>query len=513
MFSFEEMTATPEWEQASPELRQKATESYAADFWKEVISDDTLDSNDIAHIAAEFDGRFENGSTIRKQIESAPIISDNVANKSNFRRGAESATDSMQGSVYAASGLLGQAVGSDSLRDWGYEGYKKNKDEAALNPVDVPNFSDIKTDEGLGSTVGSGLSWAAGGLGQLVPSVVEAGATSLIGAGIGGAATGGLGAVPSAAAGFVGKSAVKEFIAKKVEEELGKTVFKALAKKEGLEVAEAAALKSVGRKYGAQIGIVEGVAPLEGGGMWGEDADKHGVENANWKSALALGQVSGLSEVISPGGKFISGLAGEGVQRFFTNAVKNADDALWKRLAIEVPKAMGGEFGQEAGQEFLGKVNERINDPSVSLFDKKALMQYGNAGAVGALGGVVFGGMGALRSGEQQAQDKINESKTIKIGEPTPNPEAQAILDQAGQDMFAAQTHDEIISSANNYVFAPSSFNVPSIESALRGILDSPGAAPVLDNYDTAGAGLMDQFADGFDSLQGQEDIRGNRST
>jgi hypothetical protein len=148
--------------------------------------------------------------------------------------------------------------------------------------------------------------------------------------------------------------------------------------------------------------MVAGTGALEGGGMWGEDAAEHGVANANAGSAIGLGLVSGLSETVSPGGMLIKRIAGV---RGISPVTDKVADTFLKRLGTEIPKAMGGEAAQEVFQSFLGILNKKIQDPTVSLTDREAIHEYINSGAAGAAGGLLFGGASAaFPEGQAQTQ-------------------------------------------------------------------------------------------------------------
>ncbi len=293
-------------------------------------------------------------------------IKENVATKSNFSRGLASGWDQTVGMLSGAIGIAGDALGVDSVRDFGFEGYQNKMEEAGLNPLDVPSFTDIEGPE-------DAYDWFTGTLGQLAPSMGEAVISTIAGGGVAGLA-----------AKKLAKDAIKDAVEIQVKNGVERSVANNIVKKN---------IFKLGYKKGATAGLVQGTAALEGGGMWGEDAAEHGVENANALSAFGLGQVSGVSELVSPGGLLIRRIAGI---KGLSQVSDKVSDTFLKRLGTEVPKAMSGEAAQEVFQSFLGILNKKIQDPSVSLTDREAIFDYVNSGAAGAAGGVVFGGASAV---------------------------------------------------------------------------------------------------------------------
>ncbi len=314
-------------------------------------------------------------------FEEDRIRQENIASKGNVHRGFDSAVDSLEGSAYGAVGLLGDALGLDSVRDWGFEGYERNQREASLNPVDVQNFTDIESVSDAGK-------WFAGTLGQLAPSVAEGVVTTLIGAGVGTATAPGVGTAGGALAGLTGRKIVLKAIDEAVESKVKSGIAKEIAEREVKDEI----LKRA--KLGGNIGLTQGVGAIEGGGMWGEDAEAHGVENANAGSAFALGQVSGLSEAYSPGGMLIKRIAG--IKDAGSEVGSKVADTFLKRLGTEIPESMSGEAAQEVFQSFLGVLNKKIQDPTIGLADREAIHEYINSGAAGAAGGLAFGTAGAI---------------------------------------------------------------------------------------------------------------------
>jgi len=350
----------------------------------------------------------------QKVYELDKIRAENVATKGNVHRGFDSAVDSLQGSFYGAAGIAGDALGVDAVRDWGFNGYQENQEEASLNPVDVQNFTDISTGNGLLETASDTGKWFAGTIGQLAPSVAEGIISTIAGAAIGTATAGPVGTAGGTLAGMFGRKLAVKAIDDAVESYIAKGMTKELAEQ---TVKSQVIKRAAAANVGANTGMIAGTGAMEGGGMWGEDAEAHGVENANAGSAIGLGLISGASEVVSPGGMLIKRIAG--IKGAGSEVADKVADTFLKRLGTEVPSAMGGEAAQEVFQSFLGVLNKKIQDPNIGLTDREAIFEYINSGAAGAAGGLVFGGVSSIAP----------EKQTVKPELPPPPPANHTVGD------------------------------------------------------------------------------------
>lgn len=282
-------------------------------------------------------------------------------------KGFKKATQEMQASGYGALGLVGSAVGSDKLRDYGYEGYRRNMEEAEQIAPRVNRLEDI-------GGFGDAADWFMGTLGSLGPSVIEAGAAALAGGGIGGLAARKAGKEAI-------ESAVEKYVAKKMAEGAVETEARQAAMKTVADMARKTAVEA-GKKTverGRNLGLVAGVAPVESGSMFGQAADDVGIENAKPLTAAGLGLVSAASEVFGPEGKLVT----QGVAK------------MTRREALKhVPISMVKEGAQETFQQGLGDVNAKINNPNTEISGSG----YLNAFAAGAVGGSAFSAPGVIRS-------------------------------------------------------------------------------------------------------------------
>ena len=415
-------------------------------------------------------------------------------------QGDKGGWQNLQATLYGAAGIAGQAAGIDKVRDAGFAGYQRNTKEAEKHKVDVQNFTDVDWE-----SLDSITDWVSGTLGQLAPSVAESVVTAGIGAALGSSAAG-VGVDPGAVAGFVGKTGVRKLIRNQIAKTLKKDVFKNIARTQGRAAARKAAGLAVGRKIGASAGA------MEGGGMWGEDAEKHGVEDANWASAAGLGLLSGASELVAPGGRFARSVVGDTGAAFLKELGNPVGKKLFTRLGIEIPKSMVGEGAQEAVQSFIGKVNEKINDTSgkVSLFDKESLTEYLNAAAAGAVGGGFFGSMGAVRTpgpdGKTDSDGKAKNTPETGSGKADAD-RTQAIADLRQENYStadlrtiredqAAQTEFGVDTEAVDFLLAERADETAAAREVLDAV-DNPGVMTR-----TAKTGVDKDWADGVVDMQ-----------
>ncbi len=293
----------------------------------------------------------------------------NMASRGEINRGVRSGTRRTMGLLAGAGGAIADAVGADDTAQSLYDTYRKQENLAQLNSGSTENFTDI-------DSVGSAVDWLAYNVGSQVPNMLSV------------AASGGL-------TGVLGKKVLGKVVERAIEKQVAAGVERVIAEKFVADRLKQAAVKT---------GVAVGSSALETGGMWAEDVKKHGVEGSSPVQDIAMGTLSGSTEVISPTGRLSSALGGA------RRTVENTGKSLLYRMGLSVPKNMGQEGAQEVTQQFIGKVNEKLNDPSVSLFDKQALKQYLNSWA----GGAAIGGLsGPVETLTERQKNKVAPSQNI----------------------------------------------------------------------------------------------------
>lgn len=297
------------------------------------------------------------------------------AGMGEFRKGLNRGWEQTQALGYGSVGLLGDILGLDEVRDWGFEGYQRNMEEAAQYQAATPGFTDI-------DSVGSALDWVAGTAGELIPTAASTIATA------GGA---------SILARTVGSKLLRRYAAKEIAQKTAELSAAGFAQDQAKALATKEALANLSRKVGtaSMIGFSAG---QEAGADWGQDVENHGKANTSPGLDLMFGLASGMSEAIWG--------ADASLWRAITGrAVKPSVERAFRRELINgLPKAMISEGSQEAFQEILSKINANIQD-SKDLVTVDDIEDIFNAAMAGSLGGAGFHMPTLLASRRQRKQD------------------------------------------------------------------------------------------------------------
>lgn len=269
-------------------------------------------------------------------------------NNSDFLAGVSSGIDQVQGTLYGVTGLIGDAVGSDSLKDFGLEGYERNVKEAQQNAPRIGRVEDIHG-------IGDAIDWAQGTLGQLVPSV----ATMIAGGGIGGA---------------IAKKGAETAVKKLAEETIKKKVMTGQALGAGLG--------SVGMETGEIYGDVASE------GHQGAGAIVPSIIGGTAAGALDTLPVLRVGKALGFGGELKDEIVG---------SLKN-------RIIKEGTKQAAFEGGTEGLQTTIEEATKSFITKKGLPEDMSSLLL--NSVAAGALGGGVMGGtVGAIAGTEAPSQD------------------------------------------------------------------------------------------------------------
>ncbi|HOI95559.1 MAG TPA: PLxRFG domain-containing protein [Syntrophobacter fumaroxidans] len=347
---------------------------------------------------------------------------ENMEKRGELTRGVLRGIDEMQASLYGMAGLAGSAMGIDRLKDWGIEGYRRNVEEAELNPAAVPSFRDIEGPV-------SAYKYGAGKVGELLPSVAESVGMALLGGAAGTAVEPGGGTVAGAAAGFLGKTALK----KSIEKMAGKMVAEGISR----EAAERAASRLAMRSLGGASGVVAGTFPLEAGGNYAEALVERGADAP--LTAAATGLASSFLELAGGSYRTISKIVGPEKTALFRKALEKADTSLLGSIIKEAGIQAPQEFMQEAGQELLSIANLAVADPTFEAFTGENAARMFEAGMAGAVGGGVFGGIGGAHA--RIARQRSAAMLQGRIDELAAVPEEQRTDDQQAE---LAQKQEEL---------------------------------------------------------------------
>ena len=367
--SFQDQVASdPEWSNLDTDTQDKVKSVFYQD-------------------AAQIDGRYNQD-----------VRDFNTQTKGDFSRGLSRGIDQTQGMLYGAAGLFGSIVdknkafeGDDTgakIRDWGMEGYKRNMEEASLNPG--TQLSDV---EGVGSFI----DYAQGLAGEFAPTMVEAALGSLVGGGAGTLV------VRSAI-----KNSAKKYAKELVEDQIQKGIVNAVEKEAAQKILEKQfvkrAMKSgVGsqvKKRMAQGGMVGAVTALESGGNYGEVLEEHGIDNPY--SALGFGALAASFELAGGNIRLIDNFIGA--------VAKKAPGNILKRTAKEILTNVPAEALQEAGQEVTSILNTVVNTDEKMLTPENVRRVFES----GFAGGMMGGGGGLVRGVTSKRDDTLSKDEGYK---------------------------------------------------------------------------------------------------
>lgn len=339
-----------------------------------------------------------------------------------FRKGINRGIQGTQASLYGAVGLAGDFLGIDAIRDWGFEGYQRNMEEAQQYAGKAESLSDINSLSSFGD-------WAAGTAGSVLTDVAFA-------------------LIPTGILGTLGRTvaakSIRKYAANAIKdraEEIIKNTAKDAVTKDLQDKAVAQATKEVTNNIIGKIGagtIATQTSLQESGSNWGQDAYSHGVEGTSPGQDLLFGTISGVSEAIlgaeSSLWKAITG-----------KTVSDAVEHIFRRELVRgLPKAMASEGGQEAFQQILSNINANIQDAK-GLITTDDIQDIIDAAAAGALGGGMFHMPTLYKSRrnrvklDQDTQDLQNLAK-----------KAQAVKNEDKQDQITELTEDMILGAKSN---------------------------------------------------------------
>lgn len=370
-----------------------------------------------------------------------------------FKSGVSSGIDSLQGALYGLVALGGDAVGAQGVKAWGLEGYMRNVKEAEQTAPAVGKLEDI------GSLSDAGL-WAAGGLGQLAPYLVA----SAVSGGIGGAI-----------GGTVARKGAQVAAEKAIEG--GATRLAAET------VAKAAVQKGVQR--GALAGSVANSVPIEQGSIYGNIYEETGKTDPG--TAASYGLAAGLLDVL-PEARIIGKLTSPG---------KSAG------LRKEILRQAGMEGLTEGAQTAIERKAVEAVDPTKLAFSKDGVSEIVNAAALGALGGGVLGGGGALYSkfadGKQVAQTNVEEKAAPSLPLLQLEDKRAVVVTPDGTNFRSQEAFDKAWAAAGIEQRSKWIFGGPPTGTATGGTQPPAGGPPTSPTYpkpprDDTGNAVVDQM-------------------
>lgn len=380
----------------------------------------------------------------------------------SFGKGFLRGLDTSQASLYGAASLIGDAIGSEAIRDFGAEGFKRNMEEAQENAA-TTSFEDLKEGDLAGIP-----DFIAGAVGEAFPSLL----TTLIpavGAGAGVASLAGkkllFKTIQKEVAQEVAKKAAKKNLSKDqiknlVErstklriEKARNDILKGLTNK-GLDkqakelvkkqVTEKEVLQSLGKKAlfkkAAAAGTTFSSVAQNSGEIFGrfvDDFDDPEVTKGERIFYTALGgTIAGMLDSVLPKAvmEALSPAAKQGLLAGLISKYKVLQKEKPALAAMLAPGAVGVQEGAtEALQELVGIAAETIPDESFDFKWDEVFPQMLEAGVKGGVGGGGIGvGIGTIptllsestarrlrkekeasEDNQRAVQELVNESKFL----------------------------------------------------------------------------------------------------
>lgn len=320
----------------------------------------------------------------------------------------------MGGGVYGgaslltgAAGLAADAVGADETAN---KLYTKSMDIAREGQEKYPqkvDFDKVMEDPSLSNIT----EWLGYNVAATAPMM------------IGSMGAGGV-------AGLTAKTVLKDAAIKVGEEAVKRATAAELASIGAEKIAEKVSSQFLAKAAGriGTAGAAAAMTPVEAGGMWIDDAQKHGVENTSPFQDALMGAASGAIEML-PGAesRIIRAAFGDLAETEFKAAVREgrkevADSMLGKAMQrvnsglVEGGKEFLGEGAQESLQELTAMGNEAINatpGENPDLFNERGLKRLAESGIVGGVVGFGAGGVtGMVRHGADN-----NKTNQVNVGQ------------------------------------------------------------------------------------------------
>lgn len=323
--------------------------------------------------------------------------------------GFDTAMEQLPQLAGGAAAFLGDAVGNDWLKHAGLDYYKEKSDDIASKAKDYEDVGEALKSGQLGK-------WLAYAGGYTVAQIAQAVATGGIGAMVAKAGVKNLLAntAEKAAAEYVEQNAAKAALAS--EQHAISSGMDAAAAKAGANNVYKTALtdpkalamgETVGKtaqsvaasKFGAALGLGANSEMMEVGQIYPDAYDQAQKEGHD----VDLGKVAGSATAaasldVIPEMRVGNKLLGP-AERIVEGAAKNTEHGLLGRVAREVPKQMAMEGGTEALQTPIETYGTG-KDP----FTPEGWNDIINSAAMGAVGGVIGGGMAAIPKTPQEVE-------------------------------------------------------------------------------------------------------------
>lgn len=339
-------------------------------------------------------------------------------------RGVSRGISGLKSTAYGAAALAADVVPgtfADPVRDAMIRRYKAAQEEAGARDVvaAVPSYKNVED-------VSDAARYAAGLIGEAVPSIVESVGTGIVGAVAGTAVEPGGGTVAGGIGGLIGKQAAKRLIAKKIAgytaEEIEEAALKGVGS-EALKQLVRAETKAIAAGAGAAIANTINSYGLSAGEIYGDLATN---PNVNPEDALGIALTAAVPAAIADTALPSYVLKKSGALNRLAGAMENFGETERRgfigylaRLGGESLKTVPMESATEAFQELVNIAASKYAetgsfDLGLTPEEKERII---NAAAGGAAGGLVAAPSAAARFDKKEPEATLQESAVQPVAE------------------------------------------------------------------------------------------------
>lgn len=364
--------------------------------------------------------------------------------------GFERGKDQTQGLLYGFTGLLGQALGLESIEKYGIENYMRKMEEAAQNQATIQDPTEEI--EGLGDI----LTYATGVLSEQIPQLL----ISVGGGGIGG---------------LVGKTVAKRIITNEIakrtlagmaQKEAAEEVAKLVAQNALTAASSAPTRGAIGGAYLANFGQISG-------GSFGQIAQETGEGDALAAAGFAFpGAALDTAGEIFVAGKFLKPFTKAGraaMEGVDTAAGISLPARVGRNVAIGAPTGAVVEGGVEYGQTATEQMALGAADPNRTIGEVLSTPEAERERRIAAIAGATVGGP---LSGAGSVVEALAPQTAAKLRELPARQPQQAGQEQEQQESISGTwmepvtipTQDETLAQIEyrrNQAGQVAAFNVP----------------------------------------------------
>ena len=296
-----------------------------------------------------------------------------ASGQGDFSRGISSGADSFQAGLYGLAGWAGEAAGVDKVRDWGYEGYKRNMGEVQLR---AKSYDNIEEAESFGDYVDSAQYW----VGYAVPQILGA-------------------IVGSKGAGILTKKAIEKKVKAEMTKKFGNNpgaINAVMNSKKTQSLIRGGEFAGIGTQaVGTELGHTYSGAVEEAIAKGGT------IEDVDFARATKFGLAAGAAEFA--GDTLLLGLGKIGPAKDLLKGGKFTSGSRLVNAAVRTPTAAGLEALTELGQTGLEEMGAG-HEFDIDLFKDPT------SAWAGAWGGGPMGLAGGLATKKVDPNAKINEA-------------------------------------------------------------------------------------------------------